>query len=188
MAELRRPQYFPIYYTGEAPFLDNNNQRSGLTGARALVTIDLSTRPAFFLGVRIVNSYEVPDEDDLDLFPDAFSTWEQIKLLDQEQDVRFDLAQQNIIVKQAAQATIQGQNRLGSPWHSFACPYPFRGGNKIDVELTRTASYPQVGDPLRQVILPVAKVTMIGLLAVDDAGTGQHEPGSPPSTVGLDGY
>jgi hypothetical protein len=165
---VRHPQRFPIMYPGSALFVDADSEPSGAAGAIAHVPITLNTRPHEITGFRVRNLYEVPpslqDEDGM-----AY-----LRYLDDAQDIRTDLAQQNVIVRPADQRLIVGAG--GVHWHPFECPYPFRGGNNIVFDVTRTLSYPSTQEePLTNI---VCKVLVVGWAYMDD----ETAPGSPPST------
>lgn len=187
MAEptLRQNQTFPVYYPGEGVFTNDGTTSgtpSGLVGAKATVKITINTRPHGFTGVRIRNVFPVPAGPLNAIAATYFPSWADLHGLDIDQDVNFNLAQQNVVMERADQAGVVGGGIGGSyVWHPFACPYPFRGGNNVQLVLTRTTSYPLILDAQGQLvegIFPVAKVVLVGYAYV----SGQKETGSPPSS------
>jgi hypothetical protein len=183
-AELRRAQTFPIYYAGESRFTTDGqpgSQASGLVGSTANITITINTRPHGFTGLRIRNVYPIPSAALAEPYDSYFPSWADIKLLDSDQDVEVNLAEQNVVVKRADQGAMLGGGATSYVWHPFACPYPFRGGNNINIIVKRTVSYPLIVGPDEtpvQGIFPVCKVVLVGYAYV----TGQQEEGGPPST------
>lgn len=168
-------QTFPVYYPGTGRFEDANSDASGALGSTAVVTITLNTRPHMIVGARVRNVYQPPDADEVVDFGPLFQTWRDLKLLDMEQRMTLDLAQQNIIIKAASQGLIVGER--GTLWHPFACPYPFRGGNNISLTFLRTVGYP-LNAQGEEVIFPTVEVVLFGYAFVK----GNIPPGSPPSS------
>lgn len=174
-AKLFNTQRFPIYYPGRAQFVNANGDPSGAAGSTATATVTLNTRPHALVGLRIRNVYQPPAAADAVAFGPLFSTWRDLKLLDVEQDITLDLAQQSVIIRAASQSLITGPG--GSVWHPFACPYPFRGGNNIVVTLRRNVAYP-LGAQQQEVITPTVELLLFGYSFVK----GNMPPGSPPSS------
>lgn len=187
MATLRKYQRFPVYYSGTAQFVVSDGavdarRASGQIGAKATVSIAINTRPHEFIGMRIRNVYAVPQFPLTETAQSYFPTFRDIRTIDVDQDVETDLSQQNLIMKTADQALVTGGPTSGPVvWHPFACPYPFRGGNNVNVTITRTTAYPLVvNDNNEEIegIFPVAKVVLFGWALVK----GRYAQGSPPST------
>lgn len=185
-AVLRKAQSFPIYYPAQAPFLldtTTNGAPSGLVGATATLTFQINTRPHGFIGVRLRNVFPVPTFPLTATAQTYFPTWRDLHALDVDQDMSFELAQQNVVVRSADQALIVGGPGLGGSyiWHPFACAYPFRGGNNVVVRVQRTTSYPLVvngENPPQEGIFPVLKGVLVGYAYV----TADIEEGAPPSS------
>lgn len=185
-AILRKAQKFPVYYPGEAVFTEGgvpSGQPSGAVGAQALITITINTRPHGFLGIRLRNVFPVPEFPLEPIAQSYFPTWRDLHGLDVDQDVRVELAQQNILMDRTDQALFVGGPGIGGSfvWHPFPCVYPFRGGNNVRIFVTRTTAYPLVVDgsePPVEGIFPVCKAVLVGYSYV----TGDIEEGGPPSS------
>lgn len=184
-AVLRKAQMFPIYYPAEAPFTADGSTGgtpSGLVGAEAVLTFTINTRPHGFLGVRLRNVFPVPAFPLTTVAAGYFPTWRDLHALDCDQDMTFQLAQQNVVVQRADQALVVGGPGIPGSfvWHPFACPYPFRGGNNVVVRVRRTTSYPLVTAQEADVegIFPVLKGVLVGYSYV----TADIEEGGPPSS------
>lgn len=152
-------QIFPVYYPGEGPFLDKGNP-SALTGDEADVEIEISNNPFMCTGIRIRNVYEIPVE------LRTINLLTYLARLDQEQTIRTDLTQQNVIVRAMSQALLQGGNdRSGTVthYHPFESPYPFRGGNNINLKFKRETDYPP------EITSVIVKATLTGWLYMSDA-------------------
>lgn len=190
MAEptLRGAQRFPVYYPHEAAFTVGDTaggDPSGQVGATARLTFTINTRPHAFIGLRLRNVYPIPERPLEATAQSYFPTWRDVHALDVDQDVRFELAQQNVLMERTDQALFVGGPGMGGSfvWHPFPCPYPFRGGNNISVTVRRTTSYPLIVGPDSQSppeegIFPVCKGVLVGWSYV----TGQIEEGGPPSS------
>ena len=187
-AILRKAQTFPIYYPGEARFeLDSSTggkTPSGAVGATATIIITINTRPHGFLGIRLRNVYAIPERALEPIAATYFPSWRDIHALDGDQDVKMDLAQQNVTADRTDQNLLVGgpvASGGGVVWHPFACPYPFRGGNNVTIEVRRTTAYPLIlpltDDPVEG-IFPVCKAVLVGYSYV----TGDVEEGGPPSS------
>lgn len=164
------PEAFPLYYNAASPFLLNNNP-SGAANARARLSFELNNWPHVAFGLRIVNVYGLPagsDADDVQLFR-VLKEW-----FDDEQEITFTLAQQNVIADPIHQRTMCGAQ--GVHWHPFPKPYLFRGANIAQMTLTRLTGYPQVND---EDILPTVRATLVTAVLVNDAfGRTRAAPGS----------
>lgn len=164
------PEAFPLFYNVGNPFM-LNGERSGALNARARCTFELNNWPHVAFGLRIVNVYAVPDgfsAEDVPLF-NAMKLW-----MDEDQEVSFTLAQQNVIATPLHQATLTG--RGGQHWHPFPKPYLFRGANQARVEVTRLTAYPQL---VQEDVLPVCRCTLVtAVLVTDAAGRTRAAPGS----------
>lgn len=185
--QMTRPQLFPIYYPAEAEFLNDEGGAAASRGSVATLTFQITTRPFALVGVRLRNLYELPPEGitfERDGGEPPARTFyppeliEYFKRIDADQDVSVELAQQNIVIRPANMALVQGED--GIHWHPFACAFPFRGGNNVVVRTRRRVAYPEAVGP----------VTLQGLLVgwqyVSDADPGGHPPSSgfpPPPGV-----
>lgn len=149
------PEAFPLYYPLSAPFMVDGTP-TGAVGARAELVKTINNFPHIFYGVRIRNVYPLPSVE----LADAFRA---VRLLDNDQTIRIDLAQENI----TAQATLQDLVVGGSSgdggqvvhWHPFPKPYLLAGGNEIRVELQRLTGYPNLDDD--NPVLPVARAALV---------------------------
>ncbi len=142
---------FPLYYSDSQQFVDNDGNVSGTRGSRAAVTIDFNNNPHVMFGIRIVNTFAVPN----DLSPQDFYG---LKIWDQEQTIRLELAQQNVIAQPIPQHSFMGL--AGIHWHPFPVPYLYRGGNQIRVEAVRLQDYPLIGSQ-NVAVLPTLFVTLV---------------------------
>lgn len=182
--ELKKRQTFPIYYAAEGRFTADGSAStppSGQQGAKATLTFTINTRPHGFVGLRLRNVYPMPAAALFPPGPSYFPSWADIKLLDSDQDINIDLAQQNVTAKKADQGATIGGGPGAPVWHPWACPYPFRGGNNLTVVVTRTVSYPLITGPNEQPvegIFPVCKGVLVGYAYV----SGQAEDGAPPAS------
>lgn len=172
----RQYQKFPIYYPGEAPFVNDNNVEATPAGASASITINITTRPMAWVGLFIRNIYDVPNDgvvfgpegEEQRFYPPQLVDY--CERLDGEQDITVELAQQNVVVRPAAQVLIQGARWIHL--HPFPTPFLFRGGNNIVVNVRRRTAYPDDFGIVN--VQAVAK----GWQYVNDADPGGH----PPST------
>jgi len=166
-----QPQRFPIMYPGSAQFIGSDGQPSGARGAVAHVEITINNRPHEITGFRIANQYLVPNE----LRNSNGLDW--LRWIDPQQDVRTDLAQQNVIVRPAQQDLIVGRD--GIHWHPWECPYPFRGGNNIVLDVVRQIPYSATQlSPQIDINEITCKVVVVGWAYVTD----EFPPAGPPST------
>ena len=172
-------QGFPLYYSTSAPLL-LDGEPSGAAGARAELVRELNNFPHIFYGVRLRNVYPLPKVDLADEF-------RAVKLLDADQVVEVNLAQQNI----TAQATPQDQLVGGIPsdagggavhWHPFPHPYLMAGGNEIRIVVTRLTSYPNLDDD--NPVLPVVRATLVTAVFRKGFRTTQPHRVHPPEGRG----
>ena len=86
-------------------------------------------------------------------------------MLDNDQSVRIDLAQQNIVAQATLQDHIIGGNAGDGGqtlhWHPFPKPYLFAGGNEVRVVLQRLTGYPTLDAEGEFPVLPTARVTLV---------------------------
>ncbi len=163
-------QLFPIYYPGEAQFLLDNKTPSGLVGATARINIEISNNPIMATGIRIRNVYEIEEKfRTVDLLT-------YLARLDGEQSIETNLTQQNIIVREMSQELLTG-GKDGSAassihWHPFETPYPFKGGNNINLKFKRETSYPE------EIVSVVVKATLTGWVYMSDAVPDAGAPSS----------
>lgn len=154
------PEVFPLYYPASAPFLDDGaggGAPSGAAGAQATVNPTINNFPHTFYGVRVRNVYELPDP----ALADAFRA---VKLVDQDQTIRIELAQENVTANATLQDHVVGgaQGSTGGiHWHPFPVPYLLAGGNEVNVVLRRLTSYPLLSVEPEIPVLPIAHVTLV---------------------------
>jgi hypothetical protein len=172
-------QWFPIYESGEAPFLVDTT-RSGALGAIATVTITLDNYPHLIYGVRFDVSYEIPAAD-FGALP-GFKRDMREGGVDDDFDVTIQMTQQSIAAKRIHVRNLRGA--LGINQHPFPVPYPLRGSNKITLECRRNSSYPLfiVPDVRTLNILPTVKISLELARGVQSVADGQTSPPAPPST------
>lgn len=163
----------PFYYTSTGQFLGTDGQPSGAAGAEAAVQINLNNYPQVIYGVRIRNSLEIAQEV-IDANPGLLAT---IRDLHDEQKVRIDLAQQNIVTQALRQDLLQGAR--GINFHPFPVPYLMRGGNNVRIAIRRLVPYPTITVSEEEFpLLPTAEVVLVcGVLVAD-----QFPAAGPPST------
>lgn len=148
------PQYLPF---GPVPFADAEGNPSGARGAQARPSRSLPNFPLLFVGIRINNVFELPDQ------PTALDMqiYEACKrFLDNEQTVRINLSQQNITSEATLQSQVTGNG--GIYWSPFAVPFPMAGANNISLEIVRRTPYPQIGG---EPVLPVCDASILALQA-----------------------
>jgi hypothetical protein len=161
------PQYLPF---GSVEFVDNTGTRSGGRGAVARPSRSLPNFPILFIGLRITNTFEIPQDPTLT----DLATYEACKrFLDNEQTVFVNLSQQNITAEATMQSQLTGNG--GIYWSPFAVPFPMAGANNIALDITRRTPYPNIGG---SPVLPVVDVTIIAA----QARTGPQT--MPPMRVG----
>lgn len=169
-------QKFSLAYSGEAVFTADGGDVPVPTGATARITIPLTTRPYALTSIRVRNLYEIPFEG-VEFGPEGATQLfyppqlvDYFARIDDDQDLFVDLAQQNVIVRPANQALVQGAK--GIHWHPLACPYPFRGGNNVVLDVKRRTPYPA----------EVGAVTVQAVLTGWQYVSSEAPGGSPPST------
>lgn len=152
-------QAFPAYYAmGPVRFIDANGEETGEKGARARVSRSLSNSPHMLMGIRIQNVINfAPNLGELGTSDTDVAIYESARKMGDEQVVRINLSQQNISADAVLQSTICGTE--GQHWHPFPAPFPMAGGNEIEVEITRTSSYPSYSFANR--IIPEVHVTLL---------------------------
>lgn len=157
-------QWFPQYYSlGPRNFLDGNADPSGAAGSVASLSKDVPNFPILFMGLRIRNVYQLPQNPtELDLRIYALTK----KYTDAEQTVRITLSQQNITADAPLQDHVCGLD--GVYWAPFPIPYPMAGGNNAEFVITRLTNYPQLN---QENIIPVVHLTMVTIQARDQAQT-----------------
>lgn len=148
MAELEpmNAQWFPIYFPmGPKAFQNSNGEASGQVGAVCELSKDLPNWPIQFLGLRITNVYELPENPT----PAGIEIYTACKrFVDDEQTVRISLSQQNITSEKTMQVQLTGKS--GVYWAPFPVPFPMAGGNNISVTVVRATSYPNLdGQPIQ---------------------------------------
>lgn len=153
-----RAQWFPQYLPfGPVDFVDATGTRSGARGAVATLSRSLPNWPILFVGIRISNLFDLPEN------PTALDiqTYEAAKrFLDAEQTVRINLSQQNITAEATLQSQVTGNG--GQYWSPLPVPFPMAGGNTIAVDITRQTPYPQINDAD---VLPTCHGSIIALQA-----------------------
>lgn len=148
-------QGFPLYYSLSAAFLDSEGDPSGAVGARAELVRELNNFPHIFYGVRIRNVYALPDVDLAAAFAAA-------RLVDNDQVVEIQLAQQNITAQALLQDELVGGHAGvsgGVHWHPFPHPYLMAGGNNVRLVVTRLNGYPDLDED--NPVLPVCRAALV---------------------------
>ncbi len=179
--ERSNAQWFPVLY-GESAQFKVDATPSGNAGAIARVLFTLDTFPWLLYGVRFEVSYELPA-----LFLAEPENW-PFKQFMREGGIDDDFS----VTIRAAQQSITGgnpvhvrnvQGALGINKHPLPLPYPFRGGNKIEIECRRLSSYPviEVAD-LQVVLTPTVHVALELARGVQQVADGVSSPPPPPST------
>jgi hypothetical protein len=173
--DLSNFQRFPVVYPAKAQFKSGSNE-DAQAGATAKLQFTLNNNPHEITGLRIRNVYEIPDAY---LLAGFGTDWLQRK--DGEQDLVVRMAQQNIVVDEANQVAVLGND--GIHWHPFELPYPFRGGNNVTVDVNRTTSYRWVvqnGEVVDEITIKSVTVTaaLVGWMYVGPGGV----MSGPPST------
>jgi len=169
-------QKFSLAYPGEAAFQPPDGGAVITAGSVARITIPLTTKPYALTSIRIRNLYEIPPEG-VEFGPEGATTLfnapqlvDYFARIDDDQDVKVDLSQQNVVVDPANQALLQGAK--GIHWHPLSCPYPFRGGNNIVLRVVRRTPYPpEVGQVICQAVITGWQYS-----------ASQAPGGTPPST------
>ncbi len=170
-------QWFPIYEGSSAQF------ENGDLGQAVDITFALDTFPAFWYGLRVVVSYELPAE-----FWRTNYGFKQ--LMNQggvplDMSTKIELTQQNITRGSTTvhTATVTGAN--GVNWHPFTVPYPFRGGNNVILKFRRLSSFPELVDDQGEVIgkvAPTVHATLLMARGVEKGATSAMPP--PPAGSG----
>ena len=169
-----KPQVFPIYYNmGPTGFVGADGQPSGAAGARASLSKEISNFPHLLYGIRIENTYELPDN----ATEAQIAYYEALKqFTDGEQTVRISLAQQNITANETVQTTLCGSRQY---WHPFASPFPMAGGNTVECDIQRITGYGAFPG-LQEQILPQVHVTLVAVTFRGDMSTmAPHRVGRP---------
>jgi hypothetical protein len=162
-------QALPIYYRLEAREFMLGSVRSGLFGATARLSYTLTNDPHLIRGIRIVNTYDLPN-DEGGPTEAQLALWMACREIDDDQALTLQIGQQNSVINGVHQRLVTG--RRGDLWHNFAHPWPAAGGDTLSIELSRLVSYPVVIGT--QPILPVAHVTLWCERLVD--GDFAHQP------------
>jgi hypothetical protein len=166
--DLKRLQRFPVVYPAKAQF-KLGTVEGAQAGAVAKLNFSLNNNPHEITGLRIANTYEIPEE---------FFTQEGLALLDRldtEQTITMRMAQQNVVLEDTLQTLAQG--RRGFNWHPFELPYPFRGGNSITVDLKRITGYRLPGPDDVTIDAVTVNAAIVGWMYV-----GAMVESGPPST------
>lgn len=171
-------QGFPLYYSTSAPFLDSEGKPSGGAGAVAELVKELNNFPHIFYGVRLRNVYPMPSIDLADEF-------KAVKLLDADQVVDIDLAQQNVTAQAILQdGLVGGINDAGQTahWHPFPHPYLMAGGNEIRLTVRRLTGYPDLAED--EPVLPTIRLTLVTAVFRKGFRTTQPHRVHPPEGRG----
>lgn len=164
-------QKFSLAYPGEAVFQPPSSESPQvIAGSVARITIPLTTRPYALTSIRIRNVYEIPEVDFNGTTFQPPQLVDYFARIDDDQDVKVELAQQNVVVDPANQALVQGAK--GIHWHPLACPYPFRGGNNVVLTIRRRTAYPP----------EVAQVVVQAVLTGWQYSASAAPGGTPPSS------
>lgn len=163
-------QLFPAYYPDSTEFLVNNRNPGGAVGATAKLNIELDNNPFMCTGFRITNVYEIPEAfRTVDLM-----TW--LSRVDGDQTVESKLTQQNFIIRPMNQRLLTGSPPAAQSgavhWHPLESPIPFRGGNNVNLIVTRQTSYPEEFESI------ICEAAAVGWLYMSDAVPAK----GPPST------
>jgi len=171
-------QWFPIYQSGEAPFLLGKDP-SGLIGASAKMTIVVDNFPHQLYGVRFDVTYELPPA----IFGQVLDYRRNMRDggVDDDFDVTIKLSQQSVVGEAAHVRNVRGA--LGVNQHPWPVPYPLRGANNIAIEARRNSSYAEIriGETITTVA-PILKVTLELARGVRSEADNVTGPGSPGST------
>jgi len=174
IVDLSNFQRFPVVYPAKAQFKSGSNE-SAQAGATAKLQFSLNNNPHEITGLRVRNVYEIPDEY---MQSPQLAGSNFLERKDGEQDLVVRMAQQNIVVDEANQVAVVGNN--GIHWHPFELPYPFRGGNNVTVDVTRSTNYRFVDGNGLEILIEAVTVTaaLVGWMYV---GPGGVLPGPPSS-------
>ena len=174
---MAKMQKFPIYYPGEQLFQgDNVTNGSPQRGAEAIVQTAITTRPFAWVGVRWRLLYEIPTDglvfgpqgETQRFYPPDLCCY--LQRLDQDMDITVELASQNIVIRPTNSQLVQGQD--GVHYHPFAAPFPFRGGNNVNLTFKRRTSYPT------DIVNVTVQTALVGWQYV----LGEDPGGQPPSS------
>ncbi len=176
------PEAFPLYYGKNNQFLSGGagGTPSGAAGAIAEVDVPLNTYPHILWAVRLSNTYNLRTDPD-GLLPTGFLPRDRLGLMiwDEEQRIKIDFAQQNIIAKPLMQALLTGRQN-GIHWHPLPSPYLLRGSNVVRVEAVRITGYPTLGTAQEPFdIIPTIDVGLVTSVLVTDLF-----PAGPPGSTG----
>lgn len=152
--ETEQRQSLPIYYPFGPQNFMQGSVRSGAAGATATMAFSLSNDPHIIRGLRIVNTYDLPDADGVTSA--EVDLWQACRDIDDDQTVTFQIGNANALITDVHQRLICGSK--GALWHAFAHPWPAAGGDLIRVAVTRVTAYPTAinGTP----ILPTVYATL----------------------------
>jgi hypothetical protein len=166
--DLKRFQRFPVIYPAKAQFKLGTVEGAG-SGAVAKLNFSLNNNPHEITGLRVYNTYEIPEE---------FYSQEGLAFLnriDSEQTLTMRMAQQNVVLEDTLQRLTQGEG--GIHWHPFELPYPFRGGNSITVDVKRVTGYRLPGPDNVTIDAVTVNAAIVGWMYV-----GAMVESGPPST------
>jgi len=171
---LHKMQRFPVIYPAKAAFKTGGTENAQ-AGATAKLQFTLDNNPHEITGLRIRNVYEIPDAY---MQSPQLASSNFLERKDGEQDLVMRMTQQNVVLDECNQVTVVGND--GIHWHPFELPYPFRGGNKITVDVNRVTGYRFVNGNGAEILINNVTVTaaIVGWMYV---GPGGVLPG-PPST------
>lgn len=174
IADLSNMQRFPVIYPAKAQFKDSG-VATAQAGATAKLQFSINNNPHEITGIRVRNVYEIPDAY---MQSPQLAASNFLERKDGEQDLVVRMAQQNIVIDEANQVACLGND--GIHWHPFELPYPFRGGNNITVDVTRSTNYRFVNGAGAEILIEAVTVTaaLVGWMYV---GPGGVLPGPPSS-------
>jgi hypothetical protein len=176
--DLSNFQRFPIVYGASAQFKTGSNE-SAAAGAVAKLQFALNNNPHEITGLRLWNSYEIPEGFLSDLEGGGPLL---LARLDGQQTITMRMAQQNVVIDEVLQPLLTGGGGVtgaAEHWHPFELPYPFRGGNNITVDVTRLTGYANVNqDPVVTIDAVTVYAAVVGWMYVGPGGV----LSGPPST------
>ncbi len=172
--DLSNFQRFPVVYPAKAQFKMGSDE-SAQAGATAKLQFSLNNNPHEITGLRIRNVYEIPDGY---MVSPQLAGSNFLERKDGEQTLVVRMAQQNIVVDEANQVCVVGND--GIHWHPFELPYPFRGGNNVTVDVTRTTNYRFVDGNEDEIFINAVTVTaaLVGWMYVGPGGVMSGPPSS----------
>jgi len=147
MSETVQGVWLPVYYEGNAPFLDSDGDPSGAAGAEATVTIDVNNRPQKWTSLRVVMAYDLPPFEDFGAANAILSDFlDRIKDIEDQCTLSVDLSESNIVVGDAHLRGVQGgvKGSGGVIYHPFPTPMLWRGGNNVTLTFKRILSFPSI--------------------------------------------